>query len=94
MNFDGTRLMRDYARLSTLGGLGTLTGCHGSLTVNVLGSYFPTWMLCAIAGVILAVIAQRLLALWGIDGLLPVRALTYLSMALSFAFALWLLWLG
>ena len=71
-----------------------LTGCGSSLTLNILGSYFPTWMLCAIAGVIFAVVSQRLLAYCDIDRQLPVRALVYLSLAAAFAFALWLVWLS
>jgi hypothetical protein len=51
-------------------------------------------MLCAIAGLIFAILAHRLFASWGIDDLLPVRALVYLSLTAGFGFATWLVWLS
>jgi hypothetical protein len=71
-----------------------LSGCSGAPSLNILGSYFPSWMLCAIAGLIFAILAHRLFASWGIDALLPVRALVYLSLTAGFGFATWLVWLS
>lgn len=94
MSFSAARPGRNGARLSAIGLVSMLSGCSDSLALNILGSYFPSWMVCAIAGVVFSIIAQRVLAVVGVDGLLPVRAVVYLSIALAFAFAMWLVWLS
>ncbi|CAN7326553.1 YtcA family lipoprotein [Caballeronia sp. LjRoot31] len=33
-----------------------VTGCSRSPSVNVLGAYFPDWLFCIIAGVVLTII--------------------------------------
>ncbi len=71
-----------------------LSGCSAAPSQNIFGSYFPSWMLCAIAGLIVAVAAQRILAALNIDPLLPARPLVYLALATAFGFAMWLLWLS
>lgn len=71
-----------------------LAGCSGAPTVSILGSFFPSWMLCAIAGMILAVVAKQVLALAGVDKSLPAPLLVYLAFTAAFTFLLWLLWLS
>ncbi|SRR5258708_637946 len=74
--------------------LSALTGCSASPSVNIFGSYFPSWMLCAFAGLFLAAATRIALAAAGIDKLLPVPLLVYLTMSVAFAFGVWLLWVG
>ena len=38
-----------------------LSGCSHSPTLNLLGSYFPAWMFCAVLGVVAAVIIRQIL---------------------------------
>ena len=77
------------------GGAGvSLTGCTGAPSQAILGSYFPSWMLCAIAGMIFAIFVKQSLALIGIDKLLPVPPLVYAAVAVASTFAFWLVWLG
>jgi hypothetical protein len=71
-----------------------LSGCSGAPSQNILGSYFPSWMLCALAGIGLAMVAHRGFILVGIDSALPAPLLVYLALAVFFAFAAWLVWLG
>jgi hypothetical protein len=71
-----------------------LSGCSGAPSQNILGSYFPSWMLCALAGMGLAMVARRGFILVGIDSALPAPLLVYLALAVFFAFAAWLVWLG
>ena len=71
-----------------------LTGCNGAPSRNILGSYFPSWMLCALAGIGAAVLVRQGLAAFGIDKALPAPLLVYLAFATFFAFATWLVWLG
>ena len=71
-----------------------LDGCTEAPSQNILGSYFPSWMICALVGILLAAVTHRGLALVGIDKAIPVPLLVYLAFAALFAFATWLVWLG
>lgn len=74
-----------------------LAGCNAvarSPSISVFGSFFPVWILCAVAGVILTAIARVLLIRTGIDDYLPVPALVYLCLAIGSAIGFWLLWSG
>ena len=71
-----------------------LGGCSGAPSQNILGSYFPSWMICALAGILLAAATHRGLALAGIDKAIPAPFLVYLALAALFSFATWLAWLG
>jgi len=70
-----------------------LCGCHGAPACNVFGSYFPTWMFCALAGVALALVAHRLLMVHGFNKYVPAPLVVYLAFAIAAAFGLWLIWL-
>jgi uncharacterized membrane protein YeaQ/YmgE (transglycosylase-associated protein family) len=56
----------------------------------VFGSHFPAWILCAVAGVLGAVIARFILARLGVDEFLPLRLVVYLCLAIVFDLGLWL----
>ena len=71
-----------------------LAGCSGSPSINIFGSYFPSWMLCAIAGLVLASLTRVAFAAAGIDKVLPVHLLVYLALSVAFAFGAWLLCVG
>jgi hypothetical protein len=70
-----------------------LTGCAQGRPpyVVLFNSYFPSWIACAAAGCIAALIMRVLLVRWGIDELLPVHFLTYLAFAAAVMFLLSLL---
>jgi hypothetical protein len=57
--------------------------------LNVVGSFFPSWMLCASIGIVLTIVARRLFVRAGIDPYLGPRALVYPSLALLVTLALW-----
>lgn len=59
-------------------------------SIVVFGSYFPAWILCAVAGVLGAVIARFILARLGVDEFLPLRLVVYLCLAIVFGLGLWL----
>jgi len=70
-----------------------LAGCSGAPSQNILGSYFPSWMICTFAGLGAAIIVRQLLVAAGIDKTLPAPLVVYLALATSFAFVTWLIWL-
>jgi YtcA-like protein len=65
-----------------------LTGCGRAPSFDVLGSFFPAWLVCLTLGVALAAAFLWLLSRLHIAIALPV--LTYPSLAALFTFALWL----
>lgn len=72
----------------------SLTGCNGAPSRNILGSYFPSWMVCALFGIATAGLARVLLKATGVLGELPVPFVVLLALGCSATFALWLLWLA
>jgi hypothetical protein len=71
-----------------------LAGCSAAPSQNILGSYFPSWMVCVLAGLGAAIVVRQGLVAAGIDKVLPAPLLVYLAMTVFFAFAVWLAWLG
>ena len=65
-----------------------------SPTMDLLGSYFPAWMLCAAVGVVAAVIIWRILAMAGIHEYVIAPLLTYTGLALSATLLSLLFWFG
>ncbi len=74
--------------------LAALAGCSASPSVSIFGSYFPSWMLCACAGLLLASLTRVAFVAAGIDEVLPVPLLVYLALSVAFAFGAWLLCVG
>lgn len=75
-------------------GLASLTGCSASPSRNILGSYFPSWMICALGGIAAAAIARAVFKRSGLQREIPALVLVYLSIASAVTFALWLVWLA
>lgn len=63
-------------------------------SVPIFGSYFPVWIICAVLGVIAAVIGRQLFIVLGLDEFLPLRLLVYLCLAIGSALAIWFFWFG
>ena len=67
-----------------------LGGCAHSPTVDVVGSYFPAWMMCVILGIALTLIARLLLIGLGIYAHLRLKPPILLCMAIFFTLTVWL----
>jgi hypothetical protein len=74
--------------------VGLLAGCNGAPSRNILGSYFPSWMVCALVGLGVALLARVLFRVTGLLDELPVPFVVMLSIACATTFALWLIWLA
>lgn len=68
-----------------------LTGCERAPAINVLGSFFPVWIVCIVAGAGLTAVVRLLLRRAAKDRALGPGPVIYPSMAALFAFLLWLL---
>ena len=64
---------------------------HHSLTVDVLGSYFPAWMVCILSGLTLTLIAHWIVQLRNLKPYLGPAPLIYSSLMIIFTFATWIL---
>jgi hypothetical protein len=62
--------------------------------MDLLGSYFPAWMLCAVIGIVVSVIIRQILAVAGINDYVVAPPLTYAAVAVSATLLAWLLWFG
>jgi hypothetical protein len=71
--------------------LTTLDGCARSPSFNILGSFFPSWLLCLIVGICLAALAYWALARLKLESLIVWPVLIYPCLAALFSFTLWLL---
>jgi hypothetical protein len=63
-------------------------------SLNILGSYFPTWMLCALGAVVATALLRQLFVLTGVDRTLPVPVVVYLALTVACSLASWLIWVG
>jgi hypothetical protein len=63
-------------------------------SINLFGTFFPSWMLCAIAGVVVAVVAHKVIAAVGLRSEVKPPVLVYSSLALAGAFLIWLVRYG
>jgi hypothetical protein len=57
--------------------------------INVIGSFFPSWMLCAAIGIVVALLARAIFLRVGVDPFLGPRALVYPSLAILVTLVLW-----
>ena len=59
-----------------------------------MGSFFPSWLLCAVLGVVGAVAFRQVLLLADLDSRLLLPLLTYVAVAGATALAVWLACFG
>jgi hypothetical protein len=77
--------------LSALAGSLLLSGCERVPSVNVLGAFFPSWMLCIVVGIVLTLAGRYVLVATGLDPWIGPRGLVYPALALAFTLATWLI---
>jgi hypothetical protein len=66
-------------------------GCSRAPTFNILGSFFPAWILCGIIGILLAVVVRLFFVRIKLeDQLLAPLILVYPCLTAFFTFTLWL----
>jgi len=82
---------RTMVSISVLGSLNALAGCARAPSFNIVGSFFPAWLICMVAGIGLAVIANWVLRRYKLDQQIVWTIVVYPCLAAFFAFTLWLL---
>lgn len=87
----GTRNSTRCALATTLAALLFATGCSRAPSFNVLGSFFPAWILCGVIGIVLTVIVRVFFVRAKLEQELTPLIVVYPCIALFFTFATWLL---
>jgi YtcA family len=64
---------------------------HHSPTVDLLGSYFPAWMVCIVSGLTLTLIAHWIVLLYKLKPYIGPTSLIYSCLMIVFTFATWIL---
>src|SRR5438046_4069116 len=64
---------------------------HRSPTVDILGSYFPAWMVCIVSGLTLTLIAHWIVQVGQLKPYIGTAPLIYSSLMIIFTFATWIL---
>jgi YtcA family len=66
-----------------------LSSCSRAPSVEVLGSFFPAWLVCFLVSILLTALARLALLRLRVKAALPL--LVYPSLAALFTFVLWLI---
>ena len=66
-----------------------LAGCSRAPSVDVLGSFFPAWLVCFLVSIVLTALVRLALLRLRVKAALPL--LVYPSLAALFTFLLWLI---
>jgi YtcA family len=94
------RVRRDRSRPVVLVGLLLLIGAlvfvvrplsHRSPTIDILGSYFPAWMICIVSGLTLTLVAHWIVQMCRLKPYLGPAPLVYSCLMIIFTFATWIL---
>jgi len=71
-----------------------LPGCRVSPSVNILGSFFPAWLISIVIGVVLTVVVRRLFVAIDVASHLRPAGLVYPCLAGLLILATWLILFG
>ena len=94
------RVRGDRSRPIVLVGLFLLIGAltfvvrplsHLSPTIDILGSYFPAWMICILSGLTLTLVAHWTVQICHLKPYLGPAPLVYSCLMIIFTFATWIL---
>ena len=94
------RVRHDWSRPVVLVGLLLLIGAlvfvvrplsHRSPTIDILGSYFPAWMICIVSGLTLTLVAHWIVQVCHLKPYLGPALLIYSCLMIIFTFATWIL---
>jgi hypothetical protein len=64
---------------------------HHSLTVDILGSYFPAWMVCILSGLALTFVVHWIVQACNLRPYIGPAPLIYPCLMIVFTFATWIL---
>ena len=62
--------------------------------LNIFGTFFPSWMLCALLGIVGAVVLFKIFSVLQIDRFVGPRLVVYPFFGLAITSVTWLVWYG
>ena len=72
----------------------TVAGCGVAPSVNILGSFFPAWLICIVIGLVITIVTRRVFVAMRIEADLGPALLVYPCLAGLWIFATWLVVFG
>ena len=82
-----TNRSQRFVRYSFVPSLLMLIGCGRAPSFDILGSFFPAWLVCLVIAILLTVLSRELLRRY-VEIVWPI--VVYPSLTAVFTFALWL----
>jgi hypothetical protein len=70
---------------------GLVSACASSPSIGVLGAYFPDWLFCIVASVVLTVVIYLIVKRLQADHLMGPPAVVYPTLVAFLALAVWLM---
>jgi hypothetical protein len=64
---------------------------HRSPTIDIVGSYFPAWMICIVSGLTVTLVARWIVQICRLKPYLGPAPLVYSCLMIIFTFATWIL---
>ncbi len=81
-------------RLSLAATAVTVSACSVAPSQDIVGSFFPSWMLCSLLGVASAILFRQAVILAGLGDYIVLPLLTYAAVAGAMTMIVWLTWFG
>ena len=64
---------------------------HRSPTIDILGSYFPAWMICIVSGLTLTLLSRWIIRAYHLDAYATPAPLIYTCLMLIYTFGTWII---
>jgi hypothetical protein len=93
------RVRRDRSRPVVLVGLLLVIGAlvfvvrpvsHRSPTIDILGSYFPAWMICIVSGLTLTLVSRWIIRAYHLEPYASPAPLIYTCLTIIYTFVTWI----
>jgi hypothetical protein len=63
---------------------------HRSPTIDILGSYFPAWMICIVSGLTLTLVSRWLIRAYHLEAYASPAPLIYSCLTIIYTFVTWI----
>jgi hypothetical protein len=64
---------------------------HRSPTIDILGSYFPAWMICIVSGLTLTLVSRWIIRAYHLEPYASPAPLIYTCLMLIYTFVIWII---
>ena len=64
---------------------------HRSPTIDILGSYFPAWMICIVSGLTLTLVSRWIIRAYHLESYASPAPLIYTCLTIVYTFVTWII---